>query len=383
MIGITGSALVVETAFGQYAQLDVNVPGGITAVGQFYGPLSSYGTWITLPGVGRCWQPQGVPPGWRPYTDGQWIWTDAGWYWQSDNPWGWACDHYGNWYDYPNRGWCWVPGTEWAPAWVNWREGDGYIGWAPMAPPGLSVSAANPDFAFVPVNQFQEPIQHSRVILRDRGLYARTHELNNVRHEEREFAGHQRRIAVNQGPGMAMVEKATGHRVNAVPVQEAARRATVPARRTAAPEHRTPAHQNNQHFNRAPQAAPAERSQPQPFAPNENPQRFEEPNPAEPRHETQNPQQRGVAPNLAPASRSMERMRQQEAKPPGQPSEVPASQPGSHQEVPAKQPPAEMRGLQHEAPHNAPGGAATPAPNAAPRQPQAQPAPHQREDRQP
>ena len=31
-------------------------------------------------------------------------------------------------------GWVWVPGYTWAPAWVSWRYGDGYAGWAPLPP---------------------------------------------------------------------------------------------------------------------------------------------------------------------------------------------------------------------------------------------------------
>jgi hypothetical protein len=30
--------------------------------------------------------------------------------------------------------WCWVPGYEWAPSWVSWRQNDQYIGWAPLPP---------------------------------------------------------------------------------------------------------------------------------------------------------------------------------------------------------------------------------------------------------
>jgi hypothetical protein len=33
-----------------------------------------------------------------------------------------------------DTGWVWVPGSEWAPAWVSWRESDDYIGWAPLPP---------------------------------------------------------------------------------------------------------------------------------------------------------------------------------------------------------------------------------------------------------
>ncbi len=30
--------------------------------------------------------------------------------------------------------WIWVPGYEWAPAWVSWRSSDDYVGWAPLPP---------------------------------------------------------------------------------------------------------------------------------------------------------------------------------------------------------------------------------------------------------
>src|SRR5207248_3283991 len=32
--------------------------------------------------------------------------------------------------------WCWVPGYEWGPAWVSWRTGGNYVGWAPPPPEG-------------------------------------------------------------------------------------------------------------------------------------------------------------------------------------------------------------------------------------------------------
>lgn len=102
----------------------------------FQAQLTPYGTWENLPGYGLCWQPA-VAPGWRPYYDGgSWTYTDAGWYWQSDYPWGDIAFHYGRW-AYTTAGWVWVPGYDYAPAWVVWRHADedGYLGWAPL-PPG-------------------------------------------------------------------------------------------------------------------------------------------------------------------------------------------------------------------------------------------------------
>ncbi len=31
-------------------------------------------------------------------------------------------------------GWLWYPDYEWAPAWVEWRYDNNYIGWAPLHP---------------------------------------------------------------------------------------------------------------------------------------------------------------------------------------------------------------------------------------------------------
>jgi hypothetical protein len=74
-----------------------------------------------------------VPVGWRPYYDGgHWAYTDQGWYWQSDYPWGDIAFHYGRWSYKPVYGWVWAPGFEFAPAWVVWRHTDEYCGWAPL-----------------------------------------------------------------------------------------------------------------------------------------------------------------------------------------------------------------------------------------------------------
>jgi len=103
----------------------------------FYDSLSPYGSWISVPGYGYCWQPTVVVMNrtWRPYCDGgRWIYTDCGWYWYSDYSWGWAPFHYGRWFSDARYGWCWYPGYTWAPAWVSWRYTSGYCGWAPLSP---------------------------------------------------------------------------------------------------------------------------------------------------------------------------------------------------------------------------------------------------------
>jgi hypothetical protein len=103
----------------------------------FYAPLNSYGDWITLPAYGRVWQPAVtvVNAEWRPYYHGgRWIYTDCGWYWQSDYSWGWAVFHYGRWCYVDGHRWVWIPDTVWAPAWVSWRRSNTHCGWAPLPP---------------------------------------------------------------------------------------------------------------------------------------------------------------------------------------------------------------------------------------------------------
>jgi hypothetical protein len=125
----------------------------------FEAGLAPYGEWVVVPHHGRVWRPRHVAAGWRPYFHGRWIWTDDGWFWDSDEPWGWAVYHYGRWYVDPVYGWAWVPGSVWAPAWVSWRFGGGAIGWAPLLP-GFSIwwTAGYPvhysSWVFVPTQRF-------------------------------------------------------------------------------------------------------------------------------------------------------------------------------------------------------------------------------------
>ena len=100
----------------------------------FYDSLANQGTWIQSSDYGYVWQPQVNDPDWAPYTAGHWVYTDDGWTWVSDESWGWATYHYGRWVNLDGTGWCWVPGYTWAPAWVSWRYGGGYCGWAPLPP---------------------------------------------------------------------------------------------------------------------------------------------------------------------------------------------------------------------------------------------------------
>lgn len=93
--------------------------------------LSRNGSWSYINGYGYGWRPT-VSAGWRPYFHGNWARSRNGCLtWVSYEPWGWVPYHYGRWSYEPSNGWFWLPGTGYAPAWVYWWYGNGYVGWAP------------------------------------------------------------------------------------------------------------------------------------------------------------------------------------------------------------------------------------------------------------
>jgi hypothetical protein len=216
------------------AQVDLSVNLNIQSPGDFNSPLAPYGSWVNVDSYGRCWRPGNLPPDWRPYTLGHWEWTDAGWYWASDEPWGWACFHYGQWVLDPSNGWVWLPGTQWAPAWVVWRQAPDYIGWAPCGPGGTAFS--DNSFIFVDVHHFHDRLRPRELVFNDAGILHRSRMVGGFRTETRDWDGRSRRIAINRGPGVEPIQKATGARFAERPVRELVQqsRAAEPARRAPA-----------------------------------------------------------------------------------------------------------------------------------------------------
>jgi hypothetical protein len=163
-----------------------------------------------------------VEVGWRPYSNGYWQRTDAGWYWASDEPWGWATYHYGRWDFHPEFGWIWVPHTQWAPAWVCWREGGGYVGWAPLRPSlsiGVSIGSVDyePTFAarafvFVEHRRMLEPVRPKTVIVNNTKIINNTVNITKVNVVNQ--------TVINEGPHTEVIERASGRKVRSVPVHE-------------------------------------------------------------------------------------------------------------------------------------------------------------------
>jgi hypothetical protein len=132
--------------------------------------LAPYGRWVDTPDYGRVWLPNASQRSdWQPYTDGHWVYTDLGWSFVPDVPWGRIVFHYGNWGWGPDLGWYWVPGFVWAPAWVSWRFTNGHIAWAPFGPRGYRYGNRWPGWVAVPREHFTHPIQREAIPWRHAG----------------------------------------------------------------------------------------------------------------------------------------------------------------------------------------------------------------------
>lgn len=238
MMGLTG---IFGFGFGRaVAAVQFSAGLQVSSTADFYTPLSTCGAWVDLNPYGRCWRPTGVEADWRPYADGYWEWTDVGWYWVSDEPWGWACYHYGSWVYDANYGWVWIPGTEWAPAWVTWRQSPDYIGWAPCGPGGIVLAPTF--FVFVDVHRFRHHrIHRGNVIVNNTTIINGTKVINNIRRETRNFDGGRQRVVVNQGPGADPIQRATGQSFTPRPLRDVVRETPAPEimKRTRSPQGET------------------------------------------------------------------------------------------------------------------------------------------------
>jgi hypothetical protein len=216
-----------------YSTDDETAPPEVTA-DYFNTSLAPYGSWTQVPGYGRCWRPTITfyDTAWQPYCDrGHWVYTDCGWYWDSDYSWG-ATFHYGRWFRDENLGWCWSPDTVWAPSWVCWRYSDDYCGWAPLPPGavfqsgvgfvyrGRNVSAgfdfglrANA-FTFVLTKNFSDmhPRNFRAAPSETVQIYNHTTVINNF--------NARNRTVVNNGIPFQHIAAATHSEIHPVPVRE-------------------------------------------------------------------------------------------------------------------------------------------------------------------
>jgi hypothetical protein len=199
---------------------------GIVSLQVFYDQLSPYGTWVSYRDYGYVWIPN-AGPNFQPYgTSGYWVFTNAGWTWYSTYSWGWAPFHYGRWFFDNYYGWMWLPDTQWGPAWVVWRSGGDYYGWAPLEP-GITVTIALGGAYQVPTNRWI--FVRSRDIDR-RNVYSysvnRTNNttiINNTTVIRNTRQDQHRQVTYTIGPDREEVQRVKGKPVKEVVVQDHSR----------------------------------------------------------------------------------------------------------------------------------------------------------------
>jgi len=137
-------------------------------------------------------------------------------------------------------GWIWVPHTQWAPAWVSWRQGAGYVGWAPL-PPAARIGArgivevhemaiAPRAFVFVSEQRLLEPVRPTTVIVNNTTVINQTVNITKIQVVNK--------TVINEGPRPEIIERKSGRKVEAVAVRDlrrkeetevAARRRNIPS----------------------------------------------------------------------------------------------------------------------------------------------------------
>jgi hypothetical protein len=212
--------LIVLLNYSFAIKSQMPIQQGFTSFQVFYDELSPYGQWVDYPNYGYVWIPN-VGRDFFPYsTAGYWIMTEYGWTWISDYTWGWAPFHYGRW-DYDDfYGWFWVPDNIWGPSWVTWRRANGYYGWTPMRP-GIGVNLSfNGEYRDIDRwnfvrNRFfgRYDIDRHYINRRDNDMIIRNSTvINNT------YIDNKRNVTYIAGPQGDEVQRITGRRINSVAV---------------------------------------------------------------------------------------------------------------------------------------------------------------------
>ena len=132
----------------------------------FYDELSPYGGWVCTRALAMSGCPRtsrrAAPLRRRPLNLYRRVWLVLG----LERALCLGGIHYGRWGYDEDYGWFWVPGDTWAPAWVQWRYSDDYVGWAPVGPGPRGYAYGVPE-------NYEPPIAESWVLVQPRYMASR------------------------------------------------------------------------------------------------------------------------------------------------------------------------------------------------------------------
>lgn len=213
-----------QTAFNK------NSGDGNFSLSSLVGVNSAYATTDAAAEMIFVWKPsedlavvrvEGVAPVYTPYINGQWINTDAGWYFKAPTPAEEIVHHYGRWVESPTDGWLWVPGRVWAPAWVDWMENETDIAWAPVPPSAYIVN----NNIIVPLIEKEQYVVVEKKYFMEPQLYKYMYNenKNKIMIQEMTKTGGimvKNKTVINKGPEVIDIEKYWGNKIDVVKINK-------------------------------------------------------------------------------------------------------------------------------------------------------------------
>lgn len=88
-------------------------------------------------------------------------------------------------------------------------------------------------YVFVGVARFRDPVRPTRVFVNNTRILNHTTAVGKFKHATRNFGGVSQRVIINEGPGVRLIQRATGRRFESVSIREAVRRNPVPSEAVA------------------------------------------------------------------------------------------------------------------------------------------------------
>lgn len=214
----------------QTVKSDVKDNSGITLSG-LMGIRDAFASSYENNGLVYVWKPsqslavtndESTDPVYVPYNNGKWVNTKSGWYFKANTPAEETTSHYGRWVKNPKAGWLWVPGRVWAPAWVDWKQNDQYVSWAPLPPSVYMVNGVmntpvidNSNYMIVEKKNFAET---------DVYKYNNNYYQNGERIVVNDFASILGlvlvdNVLVNKGPDVELIQTLSGKNIELISIQ--------------------------------------------------------------------------------------------------------------------------------------------------------------------
>jgi hypothetical protein len=201
------------------------------SVSDLMGIKSAYATSVAKAELLYVWKPSVelavkteaiASPVFVPYTNGQWVNSDAGWYFKAPTPVEETVSHYGRWVNSPTAGWLWVPGRVWAPAWVDWKQNDEYVSWAPLPPMAYIVNGImntpvidDNNYVIVEKKYFVEP-----EVYKYSNIYAdNTGKVYVSQLSGTEGIVFSNNVIINKGPDINIIQAIFGRNIEFVKIQ--------------------------------------------------------------------------------------------------------------------------------------------------------------------